>query len=130
MLHPLYMGAMVLNLVVYRFRLLLQLGGRRQALPSYIGSTMRGIFAASFRQLVCVTHAPTCEGCSLISRCSYPYLFETPAPSSLPETVQRRFRQAPRPYLLEVPLEYRGEERLELGLALIGRAVDFLPYGR
>jgi hypothetical protein len=28
----------------------------------------------------------------------------------------------------EVPLVYRGEETLELGLVLVGRALDFLPY--
>jgi hypothetical protein len=37
---------------LYRLRLLLELGARRQTLPAYLGSTVRGIFAASFRQVV------------------------------------------------------------------------------
>jgi CRISPR-associated endoribonuclease Cas6 len=113
---------------LYRLRLLLELGARRQTLPAYLGSTVRGIFAASFRQVVCVTRAPVCDGCLLLHRCPYPYIFETPPALSLPEALQKRFRQAPRPYIFEVPLIYRGEETLELGLVLVGRALDFLPY--
>jgi hypothetical protein len=113
---------------LYRLRLLLELGARRQTLPAYLGSTVRGIFAASFRQVVCVTRAPVCDGCLLLHRCPYPYIFETPPALHLPEALQKRFRQAPRPYIFEVPLIYRGEETLELGLVLVGRALDFLPY--
>jgi hypothetical protein len=113
---------------LYRLRLLLELGARRHTLPAYLGSTVRGIFAASFRRVVCVTQAPVCDGCLLLHRCPYPYIFETPPPLYLPEVLQKRFRQAPRPYIFEVPLVYRGEETLELGLVLVGRALDFLPY--
>jgi CRISPR-associated endoribonuclease Cas6 len=113
---------------LYRLRLLLELGARRQTLPAYLGSTVRGIFAASFRQVVCVTRAPVCDGCLLLHRCPYPYIFETPPALHLPEALQKRFRQAPRPYIVEAPLIYRGEETLELGLVLVGRALDFLPY--
>jgi hypothetical protein len=116
------------QLAIYRFRLLLELGEKRQTLPPYLGSTIRGIFAASFRQLVCVMHAPMCDGCLLINRCSYPYIFETPAPPHIPEPLQRRFRQAPRPYILEVPMAYGGASTLEVGLLLVGKAIDFLPY--
>jgi hypothetical protein len=77
---------------------------------------------------VCVTHQRTCDGCLLLSRCSYPYIFETPPPAHIPEDLQRRFRQAPRPYVFEVPLKYQGEQQLELGLILVGKAIDFLPY--
>ena len=69
-----------------------------------------------------------CDGCLLLHRCPYPYIFETPPPLHLPEVLQKRFRQAPRPYIFEVPLIYRGDETLELGLVLVGRALDFLPY--
>jgi CRISPR-associated endoribonuclease Cas6 len=115
-------------LVVYPFRLILELAEGRHTLPVYLGSTIRGIFASSFRRLVCVTRAPTCEGCLLLRRCSYPYLFETPAPSDLPEALQKRFKQAPRPYVLDLTPIYHGEPILELGLVLVGRAIDFLPY--
>lgn len=114
------------QLTVYCFRMLIELGPHRHKLPSYLGSTLRGVFAVSFRRLVCVTNQRTCEGCLLLSRCSYPYIFETPAPPHIPHDLQRRFRQAPRPYVFEVPLRYHGEQQLELGLILVGKAIDFL----
>jgi hypothetical protein len=46
----------------------------------------------------------------------------------LPEALQKRFRQAPRPYILEVPMVYSGEALLETGLVLVGHGLDFLPY--
>ena len=116
------------TLTVYRLRLLLALGEGRHTLPAYLGSTLRGVVAGSFREVVCVTGAPTCDGCLLLNRCAYPYIFETPPPAHLPETLQKRFRQAPRPYILEVPLSHTGEAMLELGLVLVGRGLDFLPY--
>jgi hypothetical protein len=73
---------------LYRLRLLLELGARRQTLPAYLGSTVRGIFAASFRQVVCVTRAPVCDGCLLLHRCPYPYIFETPPALHLPVVPQ------------------------------------------
>jgi hypothetical protein len=122
------MGSFLPTFSLYRLRLELALGERRHTLPAYLGSTVRGIFAASFRHLVCVTQAPVCDGCLLINRCPYPYIFETPAPSHLPAHLQKRFRQAPRPYIFDVPRLYSGDAALELGLVLVGRAFDFLPY--
>ena len=116
------------HLMLYCLRLQLALGVGRQRLPAFLGSTVRGLFAASFRHLVCVTQAPVCDGCLLLHRCPYPYIFETPPPPHLPEALQKRFRQAPRPYIFEVPMPYVGEEMLELGLILVGRGLDFLPY--
>jgi hypothetical protein len=113
---------------LYRLRLRLELGARRQTLPAYLCSTVRGMFAASFRQVVCVTRAPVCDGCLLLHRCPYPYIFETPPALHLPEVLQKRFRQVPRPYIFEVPLIYRGEEPLERALILVGQGLDFLPY--
>lgn len=116
------------ELTIYRFRIVLALGAGKESLPPYLGSTFRGVFAGSFRRLVCVTDAPVCAGCLLLSRCSYPYLFETPAPPAIAESLQKRFREAPRPYVLDVPFTYAGEAEVELGLVLVGKAVDFLPY--
>ena len=121
-------GTLFPKLVIYRLRLVVELGANRQTLPAYLGSTVRGVFAASFRHVVCVTQAPVCDGCLLLNRCPYPYIFETPPPLHLPASLQKRFRQAPRPYILEVPRVYAGVPTLELGLVLVGRALDFLPY--
>ena len=116
------------DLTVYRFLLALQLGSGKESLPRYLGSTFRGVFASSFRRTVCVTRAPECHGCLLLHRCSYPYIFETPPPSDSPEALLKRFRQAPRPYVLQVPRTYDGSSELELGLVIVGKALDFLPY--
>ena len=116
------------HFMLYRLCLQLALGVGRQRLPAYLGSTVRGLFAASFRHLVCVTQASVCDGCLLLHRCPYPYVFETLPPPDFPDVLQKRFRQAPRPYIFEVPTTYTGEETLELGLVLVGRALDFLPY--
>ena len=62
--------------MLYRLRLQLALGVGRQRLPAYLGSTVRGLFAASFRHLVCVTQASVCDGCLLLHRCPYLYVFE------------------------------------------------------
>jgi hypothetical protein len=67
------------------------------------------LVAGLFRDVVCVTRALTCAGCLLISRCAYPYIFETPPLAHLPEALQKRFRQAPQPYILEVPMAYAGD---------------------
>jgi hypothetical protein len=100
----------------------------RQSLPTYLGSTIRGMIAASFRDLVCMTQSSICEGCLLLNRCAYPYIFETPPPLHAPEALRKRFHQAPRPYVFNVPRVYQGEPTLHLGLVLIGRAIDYLPY--
>ena len=116
------------KVVLYHLHLHLALGDGRERLPVYLGSTVRGILAASFRQLVCVTQAPVCDGCLLLNRCPYPYIFETPPPPHMPEALRKRFHQAPRPYVFQVPRIYRGEPVLSLGLVLVGRAIDYLPY--
>ncbi len=116
------------KVVLYRLQLHLALGEGRERLPAYLGSTVRGILAASFRQLVCVTEAPVCDGCLLLNRCPYPYMFETPPPPHMPASLRKRFQQAPRPYVFDVPRTYRGEPILTLGLVLVGRAIDYLPY--
>jgi hypothetical protein len=120
--------ALYANLVLYDLRLELVLGEGRQSLPTYLGSTIRGMIAASFRDLVCMTQSPICEGCLLLNRCAYPYIFETPPPLHAPEALRKRFHQAPRPYVFNVPRVYQGEPTLHLGLVLIGRAIDYLPY--
>ncbi|MCL6451210.1 MAG: hypothetical protein K6T75_07965, partial [Acetobacteraceae bacterium] len=104
-------------------------------LPPYQGSTLRGGFGSAFRRVACSRAAqrgplPDCHGCALGSVCPYAYVFETaPTPGS---QVLRKYRDVPRPFVLEPPLQPRGEykagERLVLGLVLVGRGIDYLPY--
>jgi hypothetical protein len=99
-------------------------------LPANPGSSLRGAFGASLKQLVCVfPELPRCTGCSMVQACAYPYLFETQAPAGQPGT--GGFEDLPRPYVVRGSL---GEQRTQTGdtltwdVILIGRAITHFPY--
>lgn len=98
-------------------------------LPTYSGSAWRGLLGHSLRRSVCVTRAPTCEGCLLRQQCAYSSFFESPA---LPEQAGQRYRALPHPFVLEPPpagqREHAPGEPLSLGITLIGPAAELLPY--
>jgi len=93
-------------------------------LPEYAGSLLRGQFGAALRRTACLTGAPTCKGCPLISTCPYPEIFETPPPT---EHRLQRFSQVPNPYVIEPPVfgtrGVRAGECLSFGMVLVGRAL-------
>ncbi len=45
-------------------------------LPTYAGSTLRGVFGRALRKLACLTQASECRGCAVLAACPYPRLFE------------------------------------------------------
>lgn len=96
----------------------------------FSGSTLRGAFGSVFRRLVCITRAPTCEGCVLRQQCAYGYVFETAPPPHSQRL--RRYESVPRPYVLSLPdsarLAFHQGEPLQMTLTLIGRAIDYFPY--
>ena len=69
-------------------------------LPNYSGSAWRGLLGHSLRRSVCVTRAPSCDGCLLRSHCVYSTFFETPPASA--ETA-KRYSALPHPFVLEPP---------------------------
>jgi hypothetical protein len=97
---------------------------------TFAGSTLRGAFGSVFRRLVCITRAPTCEGCLLRHQCAYGYVFETAPPPGSQRL--RQYDTVPRPYVFDAPvggnLAFVEGERLEFVLTLVGRAVDYFPY--
>ena len=111
-----------------RFRLEMTAVDRLQ-LPPYKGSTFRGAFGHTFKRLVCVKRDLDCATCLICDRCVYYYVFETPFSG---EGDGRGYASAPHPFVIEPPEETReiydpGDE-LRIGLVLVGRALDYLPY--
>ena len=99
-------------------------------LPPYKGSVFRGAFGSAFRRAVCAARQAECPTCILRHQCLYVAFFESPPPPSHPEAA--KFRQAPRPYVLNPPLTIREifapGDMLDFELVLIGRALEALPY--
>ena len=111
-----------------RFGLVLRVE-EQMSLPPYKGATIRGAFGNAFKRLVCVKRDLVCESCLIRDQCIYHYSFETRDLTAAKE-MGRAF--APHPFIIEPPLDRRevfavGEE-FEVGLVLIGKAMDHLPY--
>ena len=101
----------------------------RLRLPSYKGSTLRGAFGHAFKKLVCVKRDLDCSTCLIRDRCVYYYIFETPFTGT---GDPQGYAFAPHPFVIEPPEETRGiyepEAEFRVGLTLVGRALDSLPY--
>lgn len=71
-----------------------------------------------------------CASCALKEKCLYVALFEPSPLRHFPNAA--KFRQAPRPYILNPPLTTRQTfwpgETLDFDLVLIGPAIEALPY--
>ncbi|HPE61152.1 MAG: CRISPR system precrRNA processing endoribonuclease RAMP protein Cas6 [Thiothrix sp.] len=120
------MPAVDLAVARYRFRLQAETPIR---LPAYAGSSWRGVFGHALRHSVCVTRAPTCDGCLLQGSCVYSVVFQTPARR---DPLLIRVSDAPHPYIIE-PLATSGRtfaagEPLQVGMVLVGSANAQLPY--
>lgn len=100
-------------------------------LPFYKGSTLRGALGNALKRVVCVQkRRATCEGCIVGDRCLYGWVFESIAREK--ELMGRHYLHYPHPYVLKPPLtdkrEFQPGDRLEWGLVLLGRAVEYLPF--
>jgi hypothetical protein len=113
-----------------RFRVEMEAQGPLR-LPPYKGATLRGAFGSTFKRVVCVRRDGECAGCLVRAHCAYSYVFETPATEREADPV-RNYTFAPHPFVMEPPEDtceaYETGELLSLGLVLIGRAIDYLPY--
>lgn len=122
---PLALG----ELQTLRLRFVMEAAGDAR-LPEYVGSTLRGALAMSFRRMVCTYGKRSCDGCPAQRTCSYPGLFETP--ESTGAQAIRRLRDIPHPIVIEPParhpIQYREGARFDFGVVLIGKAISALPY--
>ncbi|MCR4403166.1 MAG: CRISPR system precrRNA processing endoribonuclease RAMP protein Cas6 [Firmicutes bacterium] len=99
-------------------------------LPPYKGSTLRGGFGTAFRRIACSAGRADCRDCVLKAPCPYAYVFET-MPMDGSEALAK-FEHVPHPFVLEPPLteerEFGPGDQLSVGLVLVGRGIEFLPY--
>jgi len=118
---------------VYRYLFDLQILARLE-LPSYIGSTLRGVFGRAFRRVSCSFERKSCSSCLLKNTCAYSYVFETPVPVATDK--MRKYTSVPHPFVIEPPLFPRVERSLKVqpgdamtfNLVLIGKSINYLPY--
>jgi CRISPR-associated endoribonuclease Cas6 len=98
-------------------------------LPPYKGSTFRGAFGMALRRTVCVWPPGACERCLLRNLCAYPFVFDTRTPEGV--GIFKKVQEPPHPYVMEPPAEqktdYAPGDRMTVGLALVGKAIHFLP---
>lgn len=105
------------------------------SLPAYAGSTMRGAFGHSLREVGCCrageSRCPPCRENALaqeegrVSRCAFGVLFETPVPSPPPErdpSQREHTGSVPHPYVLRPPAggHYPAGAEIDVILHLIG----------
>lgn len=99
-------------------------------LPAHAGSTLRGGFGRVFRRIGCAASAVGAGDCPLAERCPYHYIFETPVPAD--SQILTKVATAPRPFVIQPPLDgpavREPETPVPVGLVLVGRAIDYLPY--
>ena len=98
--------------------------------PGYTGSIWRGQFGAQLRRLTCMTGAHHCNGCPVIQRCAYAYLFETPPTENAQR--MRKYGTVPHPLVLSPPAtmerqEFPAGSEFILSLHVFGHACAMLP---
>lgn len=67
-------------------------------LPPFVESTLRGGMGRALRERACLTGAEDCEGCALLSECTYGRLWETRPRAD--DELPARFRTPPPPYMI------------------------------
>ncbi len=105
------------------------------SLPNFLGSSLRGAFGQSLKQIGCNLGSANCvEHCKSQIFCPYAYIFETRSRSNV--TRSQGQEDVPHPFILIPPslrpvetLRHFSEgDRLIFGITLIGKACDYLPY--
>lgn len=96
-------------------------------LPSYKGSTFRGVFGHALKEVTCALKRQECPTCLLRQQCVYTQVFELP-----PDLYPRGSPHPPLPFVIQPPLDSRTEvpqgEHFDFTLLLFGPANQYLPY--
>lgn len=99
-------------------------------LPPYKGGVFRGAFGNVLKKTVCLAPGTECPQCLISDRCLYVTIFN-PTPRS-DYAAALKFRQAPRPYILNPPLTprkvFHPGDSIIFELVLVGAAIEALPH--
>ena len=98
-------------------------------LPSYKGSSFRGLFGHALKRMVCPFRPSCCDTCLLAGECLYLTLFETPATG---RTFRPGANRDPHPFLLVPP---SSQERMlaknvpfTCEITLMGKTIKSIPH--
>lgn len=99
-------------------------------LPSYKGSTFRGVFGHALKKVVCALKRQECDKCLLQQKCVYSVVFETQTSMKLPEG--SKISTPPHPFVIEPPLttktHFPKDSAFDFSLLLFGEVNNNLPY--
>jgi len=99
-------------------------------LPSFKGSTFRGVFGRALKNVVCALKRQECDQCLLRQKCLYALVFETS--KSIESTKGARVAGPPHPFVIEPPLDTRTHfqkmDPFEFRLLVFGEINNHLPY--
>jgi CRISPR-associated endoribonuclease Cas6 len=99
-------------------------------LPSFKGSTLRGVFGRALRKVVCALKRQECEQCLLKEKCVYAQVFETDLATD--SSGSTRFASPPHPFVIEPPLttatHFQAGSSFDFHLLLFGDVNGNLPY--
>jgi len=100
-------------------------------LPPFKGSTFRGVFGHALKHVTCALKRQTCDDCTLVTRCIYPFVFET----HLARTTDKseNISSPPHPIVIcpdetSPRTRFNAGETLSVSLTLLGDVNERLPY--
>ena len=98
--------------------------------PEYKGALLRGGFGYFYRNMMCTTGAPSCEGCPHLTSCAYSVVFETPTAKDESSPL-KKVPHAPHPFIMVPPLDGRSSipegAHQFVDITFIGAGVSHLP---
>lgn len=103
-------------------------------LPSFKGSSFRGVIGRTLRKALCVLKTyKDCRQCPLYLNCYYAYIFETiPNPEKPLPFNLHKYPSIPHPFVIKPPEEkktlYKKGETFSIKIVLIGKATAYEPH--
>jgi len=124
-------GHIVPHLPIYSARFVLTAAPiSKLFLPNFAGSMLRGAYGHALRKLVCMTKAPSCEGCNLRFSCPFPRLFE-PYGIDITKVGLRHNQATPPPPFIIVPPQIghyaiEADQSFQFEIRLFGSSIHEL----